>query len=229
MLENASTTSLGFFVGGDPADIKRHRRAVCCAPVAAQLRASVCRREQPGIDPARPYTQVLNALDCPFAAQVFGRHQRGMSPVVEFAQVGGDRLFQKTYAVVLTVTVEVGVKTGGNRKLQLDRRSQRRPAQRSFGGDVHDVGPLQRPETEQRLFNRQADSETLITRDRDTGTEYFFEMNVARRSLRRVLARSDQLDPMITPLQPVDDARERHRDTIHLGRVGFRYDCYSRR
>ena len=58
------------------------------------------------------------------------------------------------------------------------------------------------------------------------GTEYFFEMNIARRSLSRVLTRSDQLDPMIAPLQPVDDARERHRDTVHLGRIGFRDNCY---
>jgi hypothetical protein len=46
-------------------------------------------------------------------------------------------------------------------------------------------------------------------------------MNVARRSLRRVLARADQLDPMITPLQPVYDARERHRYTVHFGRISL--------
>ncbi len=51
-------------------------------------------------------------------------------------------------------------------------------------------------------------------------------MNVERRDLGRVLARTDQLDPMIAPLQAVDDARERHRDTVHLGRIGFRDNGY---
>ena len=94
------------------------------------------------VDAARHHRQLAKAAALQVAPQRFGGHHRALRAVMELAQVGHDRLVQPAHAVVPAVGVEVGAEVRTHRQLQLQRGLQRRPAQRPFGGDVHDVGPV---------------------------------------------------------------------------------------
>ena len=89
--------------------------------------------------------QVMQALAFQFLAKTFGGNQCCECQVVELAQVSGDRTLEKSYPVMLAVTVEVGMESRGNGRIQMRRRHHRRPAKRDFRGDMDDVRAFQRP------------------------------------------------------------------------------------
>ena len=54
----------------------------------------------------------------------FGRHEHCQCAIVELAQVCRDRFLEKSDTVELAVAVEIGMESGGNRKLEFGRRSK---------------------------------------------------------------------------------------------------------
>ena len=140
---------------------------------------------------------------------------------MKLAQVGDDRLMEPAHAVVAAVGMEVGTKVGAHRQLQASGGLQRRPAKRAFGHDVHQVGPLLRPKIDQGAFGRQAHAQMRIARDRQAPKQHFVQ---ARRLVATgigTLARPDQTDVVIAPLQSLHHLRCGERHAIDFRRVGF--------
>ncbi len=141
------------------------------------------------------------------------------------AQVGGDGFFQQSDAVMCGVAVEVGVEICAHRNGELACRRQGRPAQRAFGGDVHDVRAILPPQAQQQAFGGQSRFQFGVTGNRHTGDQRFFVAVFFRRHIQFELARADQVDAVIAPAQAVHHAAEGDGDAIDLGQVGFGDQC----
>ncbi len=132
--------------GGQAPDIQRHRLVLGGPPARAQGRVAARGMKLPGVDPAADDLDVLVTVAQQLAADARGRHQGDGSLVVEFSQVGDDGAAQQAESGVAAVAVKVGVEVARHRQAQLVGRRQRRPAERAFGGDLHHVGTLSRPQ-----------------------------------------------------------------------------------
>ena len=97
------------------------------------------------------------------------------------------------------VTVEVGVEVRGDGQPQFSRGADGRPAERSFGDDMHQVRSLVLPQPGQARFGRQAELEAVVFRDWHAGREHFLESALLGRHVQRMLAWSHQLDGVAAP------------------------------
>ena len=93
-------------------------------PLHAQLFTALAGVEQGSVHPARDDLQVPVAILRQRVAQLPGRDQCGISAVVQVAQVCGNRLVQPAEAVMLAVTVEVGMEIAADRDAELARGGQ---------------------------------------------------------------------------------------------------------
>ena len=162
--------------------MEQHHVVRAGAPARAQARVAPCGIEQRGVDAARDHAHALEAERRELRAHRLGRHHRAQRAVMEFAQVGEDRLLQPADAVVRAVGVEVGPEVGHHGQLELRRRLQRRPAERALGHDVHHVRALEAPQPGERALRRQPDLEVGVARNRDPSQKNFFVAEDDRRS-----------------------------------------------
>ena len=78
-----------------------------------------------------------------------------MRLVMKSAQVTGDGFTQPADTVLRAEAVGIVMKGAATGDAQFLCHRQRRPAQRAFGNDVGDVGPVKRPQTQQGLLGGQ--------------------------------------------------------------------------
>ena len=177
--------------------------------------------EQCRIHAARDHENVLVPLEFQLLLQRNRGYQRARCLVVEMAQVGGDGLLQQADTVVLRVAVEIGVEIRAHRNVQLARGRQGGPAQRAFGGDVHDVGPVQLPQARQQALGGQAGFQFGVTGYGHAGHERFRIAVLICRHVLLELARTDHVDAVLALAQTLHHAADGDGDAVHFGQVGF--------
>jgi hypothetical protein len=190
--------------------------------LSAQRGAAPGRVEALGVDAPSDDVQALEALLAQLPAQIGRGRERGVTEVVELAQVGQQGRAQPAHAVVLAVGVEVGAELADDGQLQLARRLQRAPAQRALGGQVNDVGPLEAPAPHQRALGGQSHLQLRVARDGQAAQQHLGESRMHRRDIVAVLARANQLQLVSALTQALDHARNAARHAVDLRRVGFR-------
>jgi len=215
------------FFGRQPADAQGDAGARVGAPTGAQGRAAVQWAEALRVDTARHHAQPLQARGGELVLQALGGHHGAGRAVVEVAQIGHHRGLQPGHAVVPAVGVEVGAEVTDHRQAQSPRSAQRRPAQRAFGDDVHDIRPLRRPQALQQALRRQAHLQFGVARYRQATHQHLVEAGFTACQLRVTLARPHQLQVVATRLQAFDHACKRHRHAIHFGWIGFGHQCHA--
>ena len=151
---------------GDPADMDRHQGTRAGSPAGAQPVFAQLRREQAGIHRPRQPDDVPEAGRLQLLSQFGGRHHGGVGAVVEAAHPRQRRTLQPGHAVVAHVAVEAGVEAGGDGNAQACGRTQRRPAQRAFGGDVDRIRWCLAPVPGQGCGGWQAEAQARIARQR---------------------------------------------------------------
>ena len=103
-------------LGRDAADINDCQIVIVNqAPLPAQFPAALARMKQGSVHSARNHLQVLITLLRQRVAQLIGGNQRGVGAVVQVAQMGGNGLLQPAEAVVLAVTVKIGMEIAADR------------------------------------------------------------------------------------------------------------------
>ena len=176
------------------------------------------------VDAARPQRAVAEAGGLEAAHQVGAGHHGDAGAVVERAQPALDRAAQHADAVVPGVVVEVGVVAGGQRYAQRPRRRHRRAAERALGGDVDDVGPARAPAPHQHRARGQAEAQRAIAGDGQAGADQLGDAGMGGRERpgrARRLVRPHHLHLVPAPGEALDQARQRHRHAVDLGRPGL--------
>ena len=193
-------------------------------PLLTQCRRPLSRRIKRGVHPARQHLDILESDPTQFTTHMLGRHHGQRCLVVKFSQITNNRTLQPADAVMLAITVEIGSKIRTHRNFKFARRLQRGPAQGALGHDMHQVRPPHGPLTEQPLLCRQAHFQIRILGYGQSRGQHFLNHAHGRLECIVLLSRTDQLDLMIAFRQSLDKARQRQRDTVHLGRVGLRHN-----
>jgi len=208
-------------LGREAADAGDDQVVGAGAPLRAQRLAAARGVEAAGVDAARDGQQVAEALALQLVVQRLRRHHRALRGVVEAAQVAQDHLLHEAQTVVRAVGMEVGAELGAHRQAQRPGRQQRGAAERAFGGDVDDVGPLALPQPDELSGARQAHLQAFVTRDRHAAHE---EVAVDRRGGRvGGLARAHDAHAVVARTQALHQAGHRHRHAVDFRRVGFRH------
>jgi len=101
--------------------------------------------EAQGVDSARHDAKIAKAGLREISPQCLGRDHREPRLVMELAQVREDRALEPADAIVAAVAMKIGAKVGTHRKPQRGGGLHRRPAERAFGHDVHEVRPSLAP------------------------------------------------------------------------------------
>ena len=203
------------------AHINHHPVLFCGAPDTAQLRLALCWRKQPGVNAARHHRQALKAAARQLAFQGGGRHHGGVRRVMKLFHVRQNRAAQPANAVVLAVGVEIGPKVGTDGQLELARHLQRGPAQRPFGGDVHDVGPLAGPQPQQFALGRQPQAQLPVKRNGQAPHQQLLVAAVDQGHVHAGLARAHQPDHMATGLQALHDLGQGVGHAVDVGWIGL--------
>ena len=81
-----------------------------------------------------------------------------MTPVVKISQIRPGGFLQPWHAVKTLLQVKVGPEIGAQGQLERKGGLRSRPSQRTFGGNVHDVGSAPAPQVRQGLAQRQPDT-----------------------------------------------------------------------
>ena len=123
------------------------------------------------------------------------------------------------------VTVKIGVEIGAAGNAQFKCCRERRETQRTLGNDMNNIGAIERPQTDQRLFGGQPHLEILGPRDRHALAQYFFEARLGSRIVLAALARPDQLNVVIAGAQALDHPVYGDRHAVDFGRIGLGYNC----
>ncbi len=208
-------------LGCQAAHAHRHAGAGVGTPAGAQGRTAVRRAEALRIHAARDHAQAPQTGRGQLALQACCGHHGAGGAVVEMAQVSHDRRMQPAHAVVAAVGVEVGAEVADHRHAQLAGGAQRRPAQRAFGDDVHDIGPLRCPALDQLTPRRQAHLQRRVARYRQAAQQHLGETRFVARDLGGGLTRPHQLQVVAPRLQAFDHAGQRGGNAVDLGRVGL--------
>ncbi len=204
------------FLRRDAPDVERHGIVRPRAPPRAQGLAAFRRIEERGIDAARHHAESAKTRRRQLRHHLPGGRQGQARAVVKPAEVGERGVPQRRHAVVPAIGVEVGVKARGHGPARPRRRRHRRQPQRPLGGDVHHVGPPGPPPRLQAPHHRQADAQRVVERDRHAGHQ-----KILRARRLAALARPRHLHLMPASAQADDEAAERHRHAVDLGRIGL--------
>ena len=127
------------------ANVNHNRVARGDAPGESQVFIAARRIEKRCIDAARKEADFAVALRLEPRDEFAGRHEGAERAVVKTAQPSGDHRLQQSKPVVARVLVEVRVETRRDRYAHPVRRVHRRPAERSLGCDVNEVGLARAP------------------------------------------------------------------------------------
>ena len=140
---------------------------------------------------------------------------------MKLAQVSHDGLAQPANAVVLAVGVKVGAKVRTDGQLQVVCCLQRRPAQRAFGGNVHDVGSVHGPQLHQRTFGGHAHAQIGVAGYGQAAHQHLVETHAAIAGLLFVLSWAYQLHVVVAVVQTFHHFGNRHGHAIDFRWVGF--------
>ena len=132
-----------------------------------------------------------------------------------------DGLVQPAHAIVPAVGMEVGAEVRTHRQLQLPRRLQGAPAQRTLGGNVDQVRAPARPQRQQGAPGRQTHAQLRIARNRQAPHQHLMEALGLGGLVVGALARTDQLQVVLAGLEPLDHAADGARHPVDLGWIGL--------
>jgi hypothetical protein len=205
----------------DPADEHDDGCVGCDAPSAAQRFVASVRMEQPRIHAARNDADALEAEVAQALAQLMGRHH-GCQRWRCATSAGNERWgIQPCGAVMGAVCVKVGVEVARAGDLQLAGGANARPAERSFGDHVHDIGALLPPVIDEPPGRRHAEPEGVVSRNRQPGDEHLVACRRRRLRAIGVPTRTDNLDVVAACDQPAYHHCDGRGDPVDFRRVGF--------
>lgn len=140
--------------------------------------------------------------------------------VVEASQPCKNNWLQQTETIVPAIAVKIGVETGDNRYLEASCKAQGAPAQRTFRGDVDEVGGICFPDPANPVKGGQAELEFGISRNGESGhlDQLVIPFGFAVHS-----GRSDDCNMELLCLKSIDKSPQRHGDPVDLWWKGFRY------
>ena len=163
-----------------------------------------------------------------FGLQLFlqhgGGHHGDVCAVMEFFQIHANGTAQPTDAVMLAVGMEVGAEIGADRQLEFSRYLQRRPSQRPFGCDMHDIRSLLGPEPMQFALGGQSHAQLAVKGNRHALDQYLLKVCRVNCRVLRLLLGSNQPEVVTPRLQTFHNFAQGVCHPIDIRRIGFRHD-----
>lgn len=209
------------FLGGHAAGVDHDGIGRRGAPRSAQGEGAQGGAELGGVNAAREDGEIAEAELGEFGAELAGRREGAARAVVNVAEPRERDALERADAVVAGIGVEVGVKAGGDGEAEGAGGGDGGGAERTFRGDVDEIGAIRAPALAQRAAGREAETEHGITGERETGQgdDLVFGMSVGGREI--VAAGAIDGDLMATPAEFAGDHAKRHRDAVDFRREGF--------
>src|SRR5262249_32340382 len=138
-------------------------------PLTAQDAATSLRMEQLTVNSPAETQDSFESEGLQTLAKGRTGDQGSPGSVVEPAQIAKHYAVQMSDTTVPRITMEIGVKATEHRNGQAARDTNGRPTQRTFSGDVDDVRAIAHPQLPQQRSGRQAELQTLVSWQRQTG------------------------------------------------------------